>query len=266
MARSEGKLLDFWISHHANLPGVKAIVLIDHLSTPPINFDDLVLFKSVDFMLFRYGAEPYIQAHVTNAVAKKIAKKLYRDSTFLPLDSDEFLTSNSVSHLLRSELKLGKFKWRHIWPVEATLDSGANSEFPPSEIFVAPNPYGGNKHFLQARSIRRGKTWSQGAHYVQNLFGVARVGETIGEIYHMPIRSFVQIYEKYSRGDSVHNIKQLSSTDSGERVFASHWKLDDLFLGDHETFVLKAMKDYYPYELNLDETSQVRFTELLGDK
>jgi hypothetical protein len=266
MARSEGELLDYWISHHASLPGVEAIILIDHRSIPPINIDSLNLFKGIDLVLFRYNAEPYLQAHVTNAVAQKLAKVEYRNSIFLPLDSDEFLSFNSVSELGKTKLKFGKFVWRHIWPVEITLDSVSDSDFPPSWVFVAPNAVGGDKHFLRAKSIRWGKTWSQGAHYVQNFFGVAQTGITVGEVLHIPVRSYRQIIEKYARGKSTHNIKQLSSEDAGERVFARHWKIDDHSEGDRESFILTAMKDYYPYEFDLISLNQTKFAELLGYK
>jgi len=266
MARSEGKLLEYWISHHASLPGVAAIILIDHRSIPPINIDSLHLFKDVDFVLFQYNAEPYLQAHVTNAVAQNLAKVRYRNGIFLPLDSDEFLSFISVTELRRTKLKFGKFVWRHIWPADIPLDSPSNSNFPPSWVFVAPNAVGGNKHFLRAKSIRWGNTWSQGAHYIQNFFGVAQTGSTLGEIFHIPVRSYQQIIEKYSRGDATHSIKQLSSSDSGDRLFAAHWKIDEQFNDDRESVVSKAMKDYYPYELDPTENNPVKFEELLRYK
>jgi hypothetical protein len=266
MARSEGSLLDCWISHHARLPGVEAIILIDHLSTPPIEIDDLPFFEKIDFRLFRFSAEPYLQAHVTNAVAKKLARNSYKESIFLPLDSDEFLSLDSVTQLVNTKLRIGKFAWRNIWPVDLFDNSAAKPDFPPSQVFVAPNTFGGDKHFLRSKDLRRGKIWAQGAHYVQNFFGVAQTGETLGEVLHIPIRSYNQIFTKYSRGAAAHEIKQLSSQDSEGRMIARHWKIDDLFHGDREAFILNAVKDYYPYELKLDNNNRAVFEELLGYK
>ena len=246
MTRDEQDLLDFWLSHHASLSAIEAIVIIDHCSRIPVSLSGFNRTPSKDYHLYRFEKNSFLQAHVLNEVANQLVAK-YPDSILLPIDTDEFLPIFESNFILNSDAKIGKLEWRLTWPVNLfEMDEQDIIFNPPLRVNCLMRLYGGDKHFLHSSKVRQGAKWSHGSHLVYNKFGLPKKSLNFGSLVHIPVRSPGQIASKFSRGESVHDIEELRMRNSrGERLIGGHWRLREETPIYSNEFILDCLSKYY---------------------
>lgn len=225
MVRDDTELLKFWINHHSSLQGIRRLIIVDHLSVDPIKIQKRNSHQKVEVSVYRFEHNAYLQAHVTNRLAKLLAKEI-KDLIILPLDVDEFVTNRTISDLFASRRKIGCLEWLLVWPTEVYKSSPDRID-ETWKLNVAGECFGGHKHFMHSSKVQWGWKWGQGNHRVFNPFGLAQKIFVIGELIHIPVRNYEQIMRKFSLGDSTHNDKLLNMTDSrGKRIIGGHWNLN----------------------------------------
>ncbi len=263
ISRNENQLLEQWVRHHSGLNGVCAIVLIDHLSINPIELETFERHELKDYHLYNFTNNNYFQAHVLNAVAADLIDN-YDDAIFYPLDTDEFISEETLKRISASAEPCGYLDWRLAWPINLFDSKEEEIELLENQVFrTMPNGYLGNKHFMRTSLLRRGYQWGQGAHELYTRLGFIRKGHKFGEMIHVPVRSYAQIRKKFGRGFAAHLDKALSGKDhEGDTIYVKHWKLRTDLLEKPTELLEDALKKYLPTESDLSQSSVLKWREL----
>ena len=82
MTRDENELLTYWLRHHSSISGVAAIVIVDHKSAIPVTLNRLEYNPAIEYLLYKYSNEAYLQAHVLNAITLEMSRA-WKNSIFL---------------------------------------------------------------------------------------------------------------------------------------------------------------------------------------
>ena len=263
MVRDENELLKFWINHHSSLECVRRLIIIDHFSVEPIKIQKGISPQKVEVRVYRFQHNAYLQAHVTNRVAKLLAKET-KDLIILPLDADEFLTNKVISDLFASRRKFGCLEWLLVWPtnIYKCLSDRIDESW---ELNVAGERFGGHKHFMHSSKVHRGWKWGQGNHRIFNPLGLVQKLVVIGELIHIPVRSYEQIKLKFSQSDSSHKHKLLNRTDSkGERIIARHWNLNLTNHFSKSQIIDVALAKYTPPGGELPKSTPTTWKKLIN--
>lgn len=263
ITRDENDLINLWIQHHKKLQNVCAVVIVDHLSIIPIEFEAIEQDTNMDFHIYRFSNGNYFAAHIVNEVAKRLSPR-YSNVIFLPLDTDEFLSQNTIDKICKSSLLYGYLDWQMYWPLDACTSDHSNDIFLSTKKFVSSDiDYLGNKHFMRSSILKKGYLFGQAAHEVYTRFGFLKRGPKVGNMIHIPVRDFQQVYSKFSRGLNAHFDKALSTQDAGgENVYAKHWKVRSELLPNRENFVRDAILRYLPVGADINNQNTKDWNDL----
>ena len=199
-----------------------------------------------------------------NTVAKKMLST-YSNVIFFPLDTDEFLSQEIIDKIRKSSQGYGYLDWRMCWPNDVFISGESNEVSIFEKSFITTSfDYLGNKHFLRSTLLEDGYLWGQAAHDVFNRMGFIKKGLKLGNMTHMPVRSFEQIYSKFSRGSEAHSDRALNAKDGeGENIFTKHWKVLPELLSDHESVVKDAILRYLPPGTDISKGTIKSWVELI---
>jgi hypothetical protein len=262
MTRDEEALLHQWLSHHAKIKEVCAIVIIDHISLVPLNE---IIFQEVphkNSYLYRFQNVNYFQAHVLNYIVGELSAE-YPESIFLPLDTDEFLPSSVAQSIVECKEGIGYLNWRMVWPAQL-LEPNV---IPKNQILIdkyccLKNDFLGNKHFMRGEHLKKSYKWSQGAHQVFNRFGQPKEAKRIGHLIHIPVRSIDQLSSKFSSRKQSHVDKALNH-DNG--TLGSHWNIDQKLISSPEVLARHSIQKYLPPGVDLADQRTLGWDELFSE-
>jgi hypothetical protein len=263
MTRDEESLLHRWLSHHSKIDEVCAIVIIDHMSSVPLNENLFQGLSDKNFYLYKFQNVNYFQAHVLNNVACELFSE-YPESIFLPLDTDEFLPSSVAKSIVGNQDGIGYLNWRMVWPAQIfDLMIGSEDNQILDRYCVLKSDFHGNKHFMNGNRIKNSYRWHQGAHQVFNRFGIPQNSKKIGHLIHLPVRSAAQVISKFSSRERSH-VDRALNLDNG--TLGSHWNINVELLSFPEKLVIDSIQKYLPPGVDFSDQMILSWEEIFNSK
>lgn len=250
MVRDEADILPCWLRHATAL--CDRILVVDHGSTDG-TADILSAFTEAGFPIetWRMDEPGYWQSAVTTELARH-AFETGADWVF-PIDIDEFLNvagRDQLRAILNDHREpIGFWRWRHAVLDKAAFEGGASCVSIPNLLAnPGPAPPGRGKIVLHRSVAHKLPAFRLGAgnHRLHGMpFAKPIHGRTLGDLWHIPIRSRAQFVAKLRRdlrthtdpsGQPLHELgealrQKAALLDLLERPGARHDSLQQIALG-----------------------------------